>query len=302
MIPDEPVANSNQLPQVSAENRIFTIRGIQIIIDRDLAEFYGVETKRLNQQANRNRDRFPQRFRFQLSKEEKDELVANCNRFEPLKHSSTRPYAYTEQGVAMLSAVLHTPYAIEISVKIMDAFVVMRNFLASNAQVFQRLDRLEIRQLETDHKIEQVFAKLEEGTDDKQQCIFFEGQVYDAYEFVCNLIKSATKRIVLVDNYVDYTVLTMLDKRESGVEAAIYTQKAGDQLKLDIVKHDAQYSHIPVWIFKMSHDRFLIIDDRVYHVGASIKDLGKKWFAVSLMEAQDANAIITRLQADSESV
>ena len=295
MIPDEPVANSDQLPQVSAENRIFTIRGIQIIIDRDLAEFYGVETKRLNQQANRNRDRFPQRFRFQLSKEEKDELVANCNRFEPLKHSSTRPYAYTEQGVAMLSAVLHTPYAIEISVKIMDAFVVMRNFLASNAQVFQRLDRLEIRQLETDHKIEQVFAKLEEGTDDNQQCIFFEGQVYDAYEFVCNLIKSATKRIVLVDNYVDYTVLTMLDKREPGVEAAIYTQKAGDQLKLDIVKHDAQYSHIPVWIFKMSHDRFLIIDDRVYHVGASIKDLGKKWFALLVMEELDADELISKL-------
>ena len=302
VISDEPVASSNQLPQVSAENRIFTIRGIQVIVDRDLAEFYGVETKRLNQQANRNRNRFPQRFRFQLSKEEKDELVANCNRFEPLKHSSTRPYAYTEQGVSMLSAVLHTPYAIEISVKIMDAFVAMRNFLMANAQVFQRLDRLEIRQLETDHKIEQVFAKLEEGVEDNKQCIFFEGQVYDAYDFICNLIKSAAERIVLVDNYVDYTVLTMLDKREHGVDATIYTQKAGDQFKLDIAKHDAQYPHIPVWIFKMAHDRFLIIDDRVYHVGASIKDLGKKWFAVSLMEAQDANAIITKLQADSVSV
>lgn len=284
------------------ENRIITIRGVQVILDRDLAELYGVETKRLNQQANRNRDRFPQRFRFQLSTDVKNELVANCNRFEPLKHSSTRPYAYTEQGVAMMSAVLHTPYAIEISVKIMDAFVAMRNFLASNALVFQRLDRLEIHQLETDHKIEQVFAKLEEGTDDKQQCVFFEGQVYDAYEFVCNLIKSATKRIVLVDNYVDYTVLTMLDKREPGVDAAIYTQKAGEQLKLDLAKHDAQYPHIPVWIFKMSHDRFLIIDDLVYHIGASIKDLGKKWFAVSLMEAQDANSIITRLQADASSI
>lgn len=286
----------------SIENRIITIRGVQVILDRDLAELYGVETKRLNQQANRNRDRFPQRFRFQLSKDEKDELVANCNRFEPLKHSSTRPYAYTEQGVAMMSAVLHTTYAIEISVKIMEAFVAMRNFLASNALVFQRLDRLEIRQLETDHKIEQVFAKLEEGTDDKQQYVFFEGQVYDAYEFVCNLIKSATKRIVLVDNYVDYTVLTMLNKREPGVDAAIYTQKAGDQFKLDLAKHDAQYPHIPVWIFKMSHDRFLIIDDLVYHIGASIKDLGKKWFAVSLMEAQDANSIITRLQADASSI
>ena len=211
-------------------------------------------------------------------------------------------FAFTEQGVAMLATVLKSAKARKISIDIMRAFVAMRHFLTSSAQVFQRMDKLEIRQLETDNKIEEVFAKLSEGSDDKTQCVFFDGQVYDAYVFICNLIKKATKRIVLVDNYVDYTVLTMLDKREPGVDVTIYTQKAGDQLKLDIVKHDAQYPHIPVRLFKMSHDRFLIVNDNVYHIGASIKDLGKKWFAVSLMEAQDANAIICRLQADSESI
>ena len=298
----ESLANYYRSDNVDVENRIFIIRGIQVIVDRDLGELYGVETKRLNQQANRNTKRFPERFRFKLTKEEKQELVANCNRFEALKHSSSNPYVYTEPGVAMLSAVLHTPTAVDVSVTIMDAFVAMRRFLVANAQVFQRLDRLEMKQLETDQKIEQVFTKLDEGAEDKKQCIFFDGQVYDAYEFICNLIKSATKRIILIDNYVDYTVLTMLDKREPGVTATIYTQKAGDQFKLDIAKHDAQYPPIPVWIFKMAHDRFLIVDNRVYHVGASIKDLGKKWFAVSLMEAQDADVIISKLQADSVSI
>jgi len=266
-----------------------------------LAELYGVKTFRLNEQVKRNIKRFPEKYRFQLTEDETNELIANCERFESLKHSSFCPYAFTEHGVVMLSSVLHSDEAIEISGRVVDAFVAMRRFLAANAPIFQRLEHIEYKLLENDHKFDQVFAKLEEKSLEPKQGIFFEGQVYDAYELICNLIKSAAKRIVLVDNYVDYTVLTMLDKREPGVDAAIYTQKAGDQLKLDLAKLDAQYPHIPVWIFKMSHDRFLIIDDLVYHIGASIKDLGKKWFAVSLMEAQDANSIITRLQADASS-
>ena len=284
------------------ESRIFTIRGVQVILDRDLAELYGVKTFRLNEQVKRNIKRFPEKYRFQLTEDETNELIANCERFESLKHSSFCPYAFTEHGVVMLSSVLHSDEAIEISGRVVDAFVAMRRFLAANAPIFQRLEHIEYKLLENDHKFDQVFAKLEEKSLEPKQGIFFEGQVYDAYELICNLIKSAAKRIVLVDNYVDYTVLTMLDKREPGVDAAIYTQKAGDQLKLDLAKHDAQYPHIPVWLFKMSHDRFLIIDDLVYHIGASIKDLGKKWFAVSLMEAQDANSIITRLQADASSI
>lgn len=291
----EVIANCDNLPQVSAEDKIFTIRGLQVIVDRDLAELYGIETKRLNQQANRNVKRFPITFRFQLSVEEKNELVANCNRFDTLKHSSSLPYVFTEQGVAMLSAVLHTPKAVDISVKIMDAFVAMRRFLASNAQVFQRLDRIEYKFLESDHKFEDIYSKLEEKSLKPKQGIFYDGQIYDSYTFITNLIKSATKRIVLIDNYIDETVMTMLDKRNPGVEATIYTLKISSQLQLDITKHDAQYPAIPVKVFNKSHDRFLIIDEKVYHLGASLKDLGKKWFAFSLMEETVADDLLSRL-------
>ena len=301
VVNQEPLANCDRSGG-EVESRIFTIRGVQVILDRDLAELYGVKTFRLNEQVKRNIKRFPERYRFQLTEDETNELIANCDRFQTLKHSSYCPYAFTEHGVVMLSSVLHSDEAIEISGRVVDAFVAMRRFLAANASIFQRLEHIEYKLIENDHKFDQVFAKLEEKALEPKQGIFFEGQIYDAYELICNLIKSASKRIVLVDNYVDYTVLTMLDKREPGVTATIYTQKAGDQFKLDIAKHDAQYPPIPVWIFKMSHDRFLIIDDLVYHVGASIKDLGKKWFAVSLMEAQDANSIIARLQADASSI
>ena len=292
----EVIANCDNQSQVSADDKIFTIRGMQVIVDRDLAELYGIETKRLNQQANRNVERFPPSFRFQLSVGEKKELVANCNRFETMKHSSSLPYVFTEQGVAMLSAVLHTPKAVAISVKIMDAFVAMRRFLASNAQVFQRLDRIEYKFLESDHKFEDLYSKLEEKSLEPKQGIFYDGQIYDSYTFVNSLIKSATKRIVLIDNYVDETVLTMLDKRSPGVKATIYTLKISKQFQLDIAKHDAQYPAIPVILFKDAHDRFLIIDDKVYHIGASLKDLGKKWFAFSLMNDLTPEDLLSRIK------
>ena len=290
------------LDVVNIEARIYSFRDTYVMIDRDLAELYGVETKVLNQAVKRNIDRFPESFRFGLSKLETQELVTNCDRFNNLKHSTSLPYAFTEPGVAMLSAILHSPAAVSVSVRIMQAFVAMRRFMLTNAQVFQRLDRIEYKQLETDKKIDQVFAKLEEKTDRNKQCIFFDGQIYDAYEFICDLIRHANKRIVLIDNYVDDSVLTMLDKRGTGVEASIYTKEVGNQFKLDVEKHNAQYAAIPVFVFRQSHDRFLIIDDSVYHIGASVKDLGKKWFAVSLMEAQDADAIMLRLEADSSSL
>jgi len=273
------------------------------MIDLDLASLYGVENRSLRQTVRRNIDSFPEDFMLRLTNDEANALIAKgvSQSVIPPGYNTggAEMFAFTEQGVAMLASVLKSAKARKISIEIMRAFVAMRQFLMSNAQVFQRLDRLEIRQLETDNKIEQVFAMMDEGSEDNKQCIFYEGQVYDAYDFVCNLIKGATERIVLVDNYLDHSVLTMLDKREPGVDATIFTQKADDQFKLDIAKHDVQYPPIPLWIFKMSHDRFLIVDNRVYHIGASIKDLGKKWFAVSLMEAQDANAIITRLQEDA---
>ena len=289
------VANCDHLPQLSVESRILTIRDVQVILDRDLAELYGVQTARLNEQVKRNSRRFPEAFRFQLKQQETDELIANCDRFKTLKHSSFCPYAFTEQGVAMLSAVLHSDTAVDISIRIMNAFVAMRHFLLSNAQVFQRLDRMELKQLETDHKIEQIFDKLEEQSVIPKQNIFFDGQIFDAYRFVAGLIKSAKKEIVLIDNYADETVLTMLDKRGPSVKATIYTKQVSAQFQLDINRHNAQYPPIEVQAFNKAHDRFLIIDEKVYHIGASLKDLGKKWFAFSLMQditPQDLNSRI----------
>ena len=280
--------------EIALGNRIFTIRGVQVILDNDLAALYGTETKRLNEQVNRNISRFPTTFMFQLTKEEFDYLRSQ-NATTNLSKRRSLPYAFTEHGVIMAAAVLKSEIADKASVTVVEAFVAMRRFLSANAQVFQRLETIEYKLLENDQKFDQVFAKLEEKTLEPKQGIFFDGQIFDAYEFICGLIKAAKSRIILIDNYVDESVLTMLDKRIAGVSATIYTQKISAQLALDIAKHDAQYPAIPVWIFKMAHDRFLIIDDEVYHVGASIKDLGKKWFAIMKMEEEDANSVISKL-------
>lgn len=265
------------------EQMIFTIRGVQVMFDRDLAMLYGVTTGRLNEQVKRNVGRFPEQFRFQLSEEERDEVIAKCDNLRSLKFNPSLPYVFTEQGIAQLSSVLHSPIAIEVSVKIMNAFVVMRHFLVSNAAVFQRLENLEQHQIATDQRIDHVFQLLEAGQQ-PQQGIFFDGQIFDAYTFVSDLIRSAKKCIVLLDNYIDDTVLTLLDKRKKIVEAEIYTQKITPQLSLDIEKHNAQYRPITVTIFDKTHDRFLCIDSTVYHIGASLKDLGRKWFAFSRLE------------------
>ena len=283
--------NNEVIVTTPIESRIMSIRGRQIMIDRDLAELYGVETKRLNEAVKRNKDRFPERFRFQLTKEEMVELVTNCDRFNSLKHSAARSYAFTEQGVAMLSTVLRSETAIRMSIRSMDAFVAMRRFMTTNAEIFQRLSTMEYHQLEmqqhqqeTDKRIDEVFRRLDEGNAKPKQGVFYNGQIYDAYTFVSDLIKSAKKRIILIDNYVDETVLTLLDKREIGVAAIIYTQQITRHFQLDIDRHNAQYAPIEINTFRLSHDRFLCIDDNVYHIGASIKDLGKKWFGFSKME------------------
>lgn len=276
MVKNLPIASN-------IEEMIFTIRGVQVMLDRDLAQLYGVSTSRLNQQVNRNIARFPEAFRFQLTTEERDKVIAICNNLQSLKFNPSLPYVFTEQGIAQLSSVLHSPIAIEVSVKIMNAFVVMRHFLVSNAAVFQRLENIEQHQIATDQRIDHVFQLLEAGQK-PQQGIFYDGQVFDAYTFVSDLIRSAKKRIVLLDNYVDDTVLTLLDKRKKTVSAEIYTLKIPPQLSLDISKHNAQYRPIKVTTFDRTHDRFLCIDSTVYHIGASLKDLGKKWFAFSRLE------------------
>ena len=267
------------------QNLIFTFRDEPVMIDRDLAQLYQVETKVLNQSVKRNINRFPEIFRFQLSDNERIELVTNCDRFEVLKHSSVNPYVFTEQGVAMLSAVLRSDIAVEVSIQIMQAFVSMKKFISSNAGIFQRLDSIENKQFITDKKIKQVFKALENKSITPSQGVFFEGQVFDAYIFVNNIIKKAKKSIVLIDNYIDESVLTLLSKRDKNVSATIYTKQISKQLKLDFKKHNAQYPKIEVKQLTLSHDRFLLIDnEQVYHIGASLKDLGKKWFAFSRMD------------------
>ena len=280
----EVVANcDNFIPESEIENMIFSIRGIQVMVDRDLAKLYGVTTSRLNEQVKRNIARFPQSFRFQLTESERDEVVANCDNLRTLKFSPSLPYVFTEQGIAQLSSVLHSQIAIEVSVRIMNAFVAMRRFLVTNAAVFQRLVSLEHRQLETDRRVDEVFRRLDSGIK-ANQGIFFDGQVFDAYTFVSDLIRSAKKRIILFDNYVDDSVLAMLDKRANGVNAQIYTRTLTPQLTLDLQRHNTQYSPIAINEFQNAHDRFLCIDETVYHIGASLKDLGKKWFAFGRME------------------
>ena len=270
------------------ENRIFTFQDQQVMIDSDLAELYQVETKRLNEQVKRNKLRFPKSFLFQLTDNELAELVANCDRFDKLKHSSSNPYAFTEQGVAMLSAVLRSDIAIQVSIQIMNAFITMRQQLSSNQLLIKRVDRVELKQLESDQKFEQIFKALESKNPTPSQGIFFDGQVFDAYHFVSDLIRKAEKSIILLDNYIDDAVLTLLAKPREGVKCIICTKSISKQLKLDLDKFNSQYPPIDLFQFEKSHDRFLILDKKeIYHIGASIKDLGKKWFAFSKMQAEN---------------
>ena len=198
----------------------------------------------------------------------------------------------------MLATVLRSDTAIRVSIRIMDAFVSMRHFLINNADVFRRLSTIEYHQLEmmqhqqeSDKRMDEVFRRLDEGSVQPKQGIFYDGQVYDAYTFVSDLVRSAKRSVILIDNYVDETVLTLLDKRVNGVTADIYTQQINQQLHLDINRHNSQYPPINVNVFRKSHDRFLYIDDVVYYVGASIKDLGKKMVCLCKNGCADANRV-----------
>ena len=269
------------------QNMIYTFRGKQVMIDRDLASLYQVQTKRLNEQVKRNSGRFPAEFCFKLSDKEKDELVANCDRFKTLKHSSSNPYAFTEQGIAMLSAVLKSDIAVEVSIKIMNSFVKMRKFLLSNKEMFARLDRVELKQLETDQKLEKVFNYIATNTEVKQN-IFFDGQIYDAFSFIVGLVQKAKKEIILIDNYVDVHTLNILCKKDKGVDIIVATAGKGSLSTKDRTKFNAQYPKLLVKTTTDFHDRFLIIDKtEVYHIGASIKDAGKKSFGITKIEDKD---------------
>src|SRR5690554_5387954 len=277
------------ISQQKIQSLIFTIRGEQVMLDRDLAAMYQVQVKRLNEQVKRNVNRFPESFRFQLSEDEKDELVANCDRFESLKHSSVNPYAFTEQGVAMLSAVLRSDVAVKISIEIINVFVQMRRLVGQNTIQQLRISNIEDKSVAHDHKFDRLFKALEQEELPKKG-IFYDGQVFDAYTFIAKLIRKADRSLILIDNYIDDSVLTMFTKRKKGVNCICYTRNLSKALKLNLQKHNEQYAPIELRILKKAHDRFLIIDEKeLYHIGASLKDLGKKWFAISKMELASFN-------------
>lgn len=274
-------------------NLIYTIRGKQVMLDSDLAKLYQVETKNLNKAVKRNIERFPQSFCFQLTEEEAENLRFQIGT-SSLNYGGRRylPYVFGEQGVAMLSAVLRSEIAVKVSIEIMNAFVEMRRLLIGNAALFSRMDKIELKQIEADGKFEEIFKALESGKLHSDKGIFYDGQIFDAYTFVADVIRSAQRSIILIDNYVDDTVLTLLGKRGQSVSATIYTKNISNQLQLDLQRYNSQYPAINVHAFAHAHDRFLIIDGtELYHIGASLKDLGKKWFAFSKMSAEASKMI-----------
>ncbi len=288
------------------KKKIYTIRGVQVILDSDLAKFYKIETKVLNQTLKRNKQRFPEDFCFQLSKSEFEqlrsqfvtsmEIISLRSQTVTLenmrgKHNKYLPYAFTEQGVAMLSGLINSKIAIEINISIMRAFVHMRRNLKSNEFIFQKLDSIEKNhikyEIESKNKFEKIFDLLESKTIEVKEGVFFEGQIFDAYNFVSNLVRKANNSIILIDNYIDDSILTLFIKRNNEVKVIIYTENISKQVKLDVEKYNSQYEPIEIKEIKNIHDRFLIIDnEEVYHFGASLKDLGKKLFTFSKLNKE----------------
>jgi len=334
------------------ENKIFTVRGLPVMLDSDLANLYRVETKYLNKVVKRNINRFPEWFMFQLTytewenlrfqigtssnevenasrsqivtlnekKELKEKIlrsqiatleneedntsrfqIGTLNKNENLSEENLRsqiatssveyggrrylPFAFTEQGVAMLSAVLKSETAVKVSIQIMAAFVALRKLHYQSAGLYQRLELVEKKQIEADNHFNKIFSALEKRDTIPAQGIFFNGQIFDAYKFVADIIKSATTSIILIDNYIDETTLALLSKRNTGIKAIIYSEHLSRNQIIDLQKLNAQYETIEIRKLKHNHDRFLIIDEKeMYHFGASLKDLGKKIFAFSKMD------------------
>ncbi len=285
--------NKPVISPMEIKNLIYTIRGKQVMLDSDLASLYQVETKNLNKAVKRNIERFPVSFCFQLTEEEVQNLRFQSGT-SSVSYGGRRylPYVFTEQGIAMASAILRSDIAVKVSVEIMEAFVEMRRILISNASLFHRLDKIELKQLEADQKFEEIFKALESDKLHSEKGIFYDGQIFDAYTFISDIIRSAKISIILIDNYVDYTVLTLLGKRGQSVTATIYTKNISNQLQLDLQRYNSQYPSIDLHTFAQAHDRFIIIDGtELYHIGASLKDLGKKWFAFSRMDIEVAKML-----------
>lgn len=301
------------------------IRGQQVMLDSDLAMLYQVETKVLNQAVKRNIARFPEKFRFQLTEIEllnlKSQFVTSSlqedalrSQFVTSKGKGGRryfPYAFTEQGIAMLSAVLRSDVAIQVSIQIMDTFVAMRRFIASNALMFEKINELEVKQWEfrksTDERFDKIFQYISEQEEISQK-IFFAGQIYDAFSLLISLVMKAEEKILLVDNYVAIETLNILAKKKSDVAVTIYTSKKTRLSDIDIINFNKQYPSLEVRYTEEFHDRFLIIDNtQIYHIGASIKDAGKKCFGINVIEDRKAikdiiEYIITQAEVKKEAL
>ena len=277
---------------------IYTIRGKQVMIDSDVAMLYHYPTKRINEPVNRNKPRFPENFCFQLNEDEYKSLrsqIATLNEnIGRGKHRKYLPYVFTEQGIAMLSGLLKNDVAIQVSINIMNAFVEMRKFISSNGQLFERLTNVEYKLLEHDKKFDKVFDQLQNEENIKQK-IFFEGQIYDAYSLIIDIIKKANNKILIIDNYIDDSVLKMLTKKNKNVEVVILTSDKSNIEKIDIQKFNKEYPILKIAKTNKFHDRFIVIDNKeMYHLGASIKDLGKKCFGINKIEDMEIiNKIIS---------
>ncbi len=283
------LAFQNNVSNEEIKNLIYTIRGKQVMLDSDVAMLYHYETKKINQTVKRNIERFPEKFCFKLTEKELETMwsqFVTTSKLEANKYRSKKylPYVFTEQGIAMLSGLLKNDIAVQVSINIMDAFVEMRKFLLANGQVFERLTNVEYKLLEHDKKFDMLFDQLQHEENIKQK-IFFGGQIYDAYSLIIDIIKKASKKILIIDNYIDDSVLKMLAKKKNNVEVVILTSNNSNIQNIDVQKFNKEYPILKVAKTNKFHDRFIVIDNKeMYHLGASIKDLGKKCFGINKIE------------------
>lgn len=271
------------------KNLIYTIRGKQVMIDSDVAMLYHYETKNINKAMKRNIERFPEDFCFQLTEKElKVMWFQNGTTLDNMKYRSIKylPYVYTEQGISMLAGVLKNEIAVQVSISIIRAFIEMRRFISLNGQVFQEINDIKGQLLEHDKKFDEVFDELQRKQESEfKQSIFFDGQIYDAYSLIIDIIKKAKQKILIIDSYIDDSILKMLSKKNKDVEVVILTSQNSNLNKLDVNKFNKQYPTLKIAITNKFHDRFIVIDNKeLYHCGASLKDLGKKCFAISKIE------------------
>lgn len=309
---EEKLSVSNiEIAQYNIKSMIYVVRNQQVMVDSDLAMLYQVETRTLNQTVKRNITRFPERFRFQLTKEEyenlKSQFVISSLKEEDNTYGGRRtlPYVFTEQGIAMLSSVLRSEVAIQTSIRIMDSFIEMRHFISNNALLFEHISNVELKQLEyqkhTDQKLEQIFEYISEHEETSQK-IFFDGQIYDSFSLIVSLVQKAEKEIMLIDGYVDIGTLNLLSKKKDGVAVTIYTLKRTKLTDTDVENFNAQYPTLKIKYTKVFHDRFLILDrTKAYHIGASLKDAGKKCFGINLIQDPCIiRDILQRLELETE--